>query len=238
MGLSVGVNQVQWNALAAGVLCIVMAMIVVYWAQAPVSKRGDLPYSKHLQYQQHVEYRYQLRLASILSSFLDASDVKIQVNIDLDFATIPAQIKRLIVVVILNDQPLIDTDRLAQLTQLLEQAVGIDQARGDSLSITRLPFHHSVMDTLSPLLIKQLLTGILLFGLMLMLKSVVQRCLGASNAGIIREPAPATSEETPVSGNQSTSADPLSPMLLARQMADQDPRHVAQVVKLWMAKDV
>ncbi len=230
MGLTVGFNQVQWNALAAGVLCMLMAIVVVVWAQTPLSEPVDATGSKHLQYQQQIEQQYRLRISALLSSILDKSDVHIQVKTDLDFSSIPAQIKRLAVVVILDEQRVIEKSRLDQITRLLEQTVGVDKARGDSLSLTRLPFHRSAISLISPLLLKQLLAAGLLLCLMLILKSVLQSWMGVTRR-TISESVPERVEETPV-----ISTD--DPMLLARQMADQDPGHVAQVVKLWMAKDV
>lgn len=224
-------NQVQWNALLAGVLCILMAIIVVVWARTPLLEGGDAAGSRHLQYQQQIENQYLLRISALLSSFLDESEMHIQVKTDLDFSNIPAHIKRLTVVVILDEQRVIEKNRLDQITRLLEQTVGIDTARGDSLSLTRLPFHRSAMSLVSPWLLKQLLAAGLLLCLMLILKSVVQSWLGVTTRRTISESTPERVEEIPVIPTD-------DPMLLARRMADQDPGHVAQVVKLWMAKDV
>ena len=229
MGLAVGFNQVQWNALAAGVLCVVMAIIVVIWARSPLPDQDAATGSKYLHYQQQIEHQYRLRISALLSSFLDESDVHIQVKTDLDFSSIPAHIKHLTVVVILDEQRVIQKNHLDQITRLLELTIGIDKARGDHLSLTRLPFQHSAINLISPGLLRQGLASGLLLCLILILKVVVQSGLGVTNR-IIGESVP-----EPVETVAAISTDPQR---LAREMADQDPKHVAQVIKLWMSKDV
>lgn len=231
-------NQIQRNALVAGGLSIIMAIIIVIWAQIPLSDARKTPSSKYLRYQQHMEHHYVRRISTLLSSLLNPADWYTQVRVSVDFSETPFKVNHLAVIVIFNDQQAMDDRYLDQLTGLIEQTVGIDKQRGDSLSLTRLPFYRSTLNASSLLLIKQLFAGSLLFGLILMLWSVIRNLSRTPDPVSAHELIPPTSLET-VFENQETLSNPVSEsysegILSARKIADQDPKHVAQIVKLWM----
>ncbi len=139
--------------------------------------------------------------------------------------------------------PLSDA-QLADVTALVREAVGFDEARGDTLNIINARFQPEAAEVApaAPPLWEQpwvLSIGKLVLGaaavLVLVLtvvrplvRGLMQSHTAAVNAAQQRLEGP--SLETMQLAQQ-------DPLLLAKDLADSDPRRVAQVVKGWVAKD-
>ncbi|GAA0900644.1 flagellar M-ring protein FliF [Luteibacter anthropi] len=159
------------------------------------------------------------------------------------------------------------TEELSRLTELTKNAVGFSAARGDSVSVINEPFHGAVADeapTGTPFwerpgmldLIKQGL-GVMIalvvgfFVLRPMLKGLLKPAPVAMNNVALAGPIPSVSvmvdddDMTPDRVTASTQVQLGSPALLAyeqkvglaKRMAAENPKQIAQVVKSWVADD-
>lgn len=142
-------------------------------------------------------------------------------------------------------------EELAGITQLVRDAVGYDEARGDTVSVSSMPFYESppveavepgMMDNPGVLAFgKQALAGLLILVVALLLIKPLLRALG-TGASL---PAPAYAGATGGGGGGGNSlpADPRAPLSyddkisVARQLADKNPERVAQIVRAWVQAD-
>jgi len=163
----------------------------------------------------------------------------------------PGSVKKLSVSVVLDDS--VTPAQEAALTSTVAAAVGLDQTRGDQLSVTRLPFDSSVKDSLTAAapgsglgqylsylkLLLPLLAVVLGFVLvMLLLRALSRRQLAL--------PMPQMLQALPSGGAQAIAApvnygslepagDPQEDRVL--KLAEGNPRAVADVVQTWMREE-
>ena len=174
-------------------------------------------------------------------------------------------IRRISVAVLVNDLPAgagpkakpqpMSAQQLAQLRQLVEDAIGFDAKRGDQVSVVSMPFGHAgevAQQALpwwrSPVLWGAVREGVpyflaLVFGL-LIYRAV--RRLGAAASEAAEEEREARAAE-PASGAGGGAGAELAPDVVklsntfendsaaSRELVKQDPRRAAQVVKEWLA---
>ncbi len=164
----------------------------------------------------------------------------------------PGSVDRLSVSVVLDDS--VTAAQEASLTSAVAASVGLDQTRGDTLSVTRLPFDASVKDELVGAagdglgqylqylkLLLPLLAVVLGFILvMLLLRSLNKRQLAL--------PAPYALQALPA-GGMNVLAAPQAPALEALnppgdpqedrvlKLAEVNPRAVADVVQTWLREE-
>jgi len=163
----------------------------------------------------------------------------------------PGSVDRLSVSVVLDES--VTPAQEASLTSAVAAAVGLDQTRGDTLSVTRLPFDASVKEDLLPAaaadglgqylsylkLLLPLLAVVLAFVLvMLLLRSLSKRqgtmptamdqmMLAAAMPAALPAPARLPALES--------APDPQEERIL--QLASHNPRAVADVVQTWMREE-
>lgn len=167
----------------------------------------------------------------------------------------PGRLERLSVSVVLDES--VTAAQEAAITSAVAAAVGLDQVRGDVISVTRLPFDESVRadligETPSGLatylhylqLLLPLLAVILAFILvMLLLRSLSKRvarlpapiahqALAPSAAAAIAAIPPTQQENLPA---LQTPSDPHEERVL--RLAEANPRAVADVVQTWMREE-
>ena len=137
-------------------------------------------------------------------------------------------------------------DELARFTALVREAVGFDEARGDSVNVVNTPFH---TETAAPMektpwyaqpllreLLKQGVGALLVIGVLLVLvRPIVRNLLQAPSAPAL--PAGATAYMEISASQQPAQLSVQQRMAVARSVAAEDPRRVAQVVKTWMSTD-
>lgn len=165
------------------------------------------------------------------------------------------KLRRLSVAVVVNDRtvagerhPLSD-EVMAKLQQLVKEAVGFDETRGDSVSVINSPFaddpNEHIPVWLNPLYI-ELATGALrylLFGLVawLLWRKLLKPILHSHPGGRSghSEPAGKTERELheQAARQRADERDRHEDNLTtARKMAESDPRAVAMVVRSWMQR--
>jgi flagellar M-ring protein FliF len=162
----------------------------------------------------------------------------------------PGSVEKLSVSVVLDES--VTPAQEASLTSAVAAAVGLDQVRGDTLSVTRLPFDASVKEDLLALpspglgqylsylkLLLPLLAVVLGFVLVtLLLKSLSKRQLSlpapAIPTMILQHETAAIASPSPV-GALNVSADPQEQRVL--ELASSNPRAVADVVQTWMREE-
>lgn len=178
-------------------------------------------------------------------------------------------IRRLTVAVVVDNKQAVDADgnakstpigkaELAQMTELVKNAVGFDAARGDNVSLVNVPFHTEPAADVpgTPLLsrpgvrdaIKQGLGALVLLVLMFGVLRPLFRSLVGPAAPRRAAPAPAlpAAVDEPAPDRLTLAAAPAGAqapldydqkVTLAKRMVSQDPKQVAQVVKSWVAED-
>lgn len=178
-------------------------------------------------------------------------------------------IRRLSVAVVVDNKQAVDADgnakstpigkaELAQMTELVKNAVGFDAARGDSVSVVNVPFHTDPAADLpgTPILdrpgvrdmIKQGLGALVLLVLMFgVLRPLFRSLVGpAAPRRVASAPALPAAVEEPAPDRLTLGAAPAGAqapldydqkVTLAKRMVSQDPKQVAQVVKSWVAED-
>ncbi|MEZ5565128.1 MAG: flagellar basal-body MS-ring/collar protein FliF [Gammaproteobacteria bacterium] len=142
------------------------------------------------------------------------------------------------------------TEELASITKLVQDAVGYDESRGDSVSVSSMPFYQSppvdaaeapgLLENQSVLAFgKQALAALLILVVALLLIKPLLRALGnGAPSG-----APAYAGAGAAGGNVSLPADQRAPLSyddkisVARQLADKNPERVAQIVRAWVQAD-
>jgi len=141
-------------------------------------------------------------------------------------------------------------EELESMTKLVRDAVGFDEARGDSVNVSSMPFYESppVEDAEEPGLLqsptvqafgKQGLAGILILAIAVVLIRPLLRALGGA--------APAAGSAGNLAyaggGGANPAAEPRAPLSyddkisVARQLADKNPERVAQIVRSWVQSD-
>jgi flagellar M-ring protein FliF len=164
----------------------------------------------------------------------------------------PGQVERLSVSVVLDES--VTAAQETAITSAVAAAVAFDQVRGDTLSVTRIPFDASVRDALvAPAgeglaeyldylkLVIPFLAIILAFVLvMLLLRSLSSRQLelpGFAQPRMLSEPAfmPSLASASASMPELEPGRDPHESRVLS--LADQNPRAVADVVQTWMREE-
>ena len=137
-------------------------------------------------------------------------------------------------------------DELARFTALVREAVGFDEQRGDSVNLVNAPFH---TETAAPIekspwyaqpllreLLKQGVGALLVIGVLLVLvRPIVRGLLQTPAAPAL--PAGASAYIEAASADRPAQLSVQQRMAVARSVAAEDPRRVAQVVKTWMSGD-
>ncbi|MBA4181851.1 MAG: flagellar M-ring protein FliF [Anaerolinea sp.] len=162
----------------------------------------------------------------------------------------PGSVEKLSVSVVLDES--VTAAQEASITSAVAAAVGLDQVRGDTLSVTRLPFEASVREDLIPAaadglgqylqylkLLLPMLAVILAFILvMLLLGSLSKRQLALPMAvpavSLLAPAQAAIAAAAPLHALESH-ADPHEERVL--KLADSNPRAVADVVQTWMREE-
>jgi flagellar M-ring protein FliF len=159
--------------------------------------------------------------------------------------------------------PPLSAEEVENLTRLVKDAVGFDQARGDSVNVMNAPFHPELIEPVEPReaapiwerpwvqdLIK-LAAGliVLLILVFVVLKPLTRGLLASAKAAAlpVRAQLQAVQGEAGAAGAAQGTAQqgaangkPLAyeqQVAQARTLVQQDPRRVAQVVKTWVAED-
>ena len=163
----------------------------------------------------------------------------------------PGSVDRLSVSVVLDDS--VTAAQESTLTSAIAAAVGLDQVRGDTLSVARLPFDASVKEAFAPLpgdgigqylsylkLLLPLLAVVLGFVLvMLLLRSLGKRQLSLTAFGSLQALtaggiAPGLPRPNALPALEAAS-DPQEERVL--KLAQSNPRAVADVVQTWMREE-
>lgn len=171
-------------------------------------------------------------------------------------------IKRLSVAVLIDEKRVtaddgtvtstkVPAEELEAIQKLVRDAVGYDEARGDTVSVSSMPFYQTppVADLEEPGLLqstavqsvgKQALAAILILAVALVLVRPLLRALGgAASGGQPGAPAYAGGG----AGGTGVPADQRMPLSyddkisVARQLADKNPERVAQIVRAWVQAD-
>jgi flagellar M-ring protein FliF len=164
----------------------------------------------------------------------------------------PGQVERLSVSVVLDES--VTAAQETAITSAVAAAVAFDQVRGDTLSVTRIPFDASVRDALvAPAgdglaeyldylkLVIPFMAIILAFVLvMLLLRSLSSRQLALpafAQPRVLSEPAymPSLASASAPMPELEPGRDPHESRVLS--LADQNPRAVADVVQTWMREE-
>ncbi|MEO8225012.1 MAG: flagellar M-ring protein FliF C-terminal domain-containing protein, partial [Gammaproteobacteria bacterium] len=174
------------------------------------------------------------------------------------------QVQRLSVAVLIDEKRVtaadgtvtsekIAPDELEALQKLVRDAVGYDEKRGDTVSVSSMPFYQSppVADTEEPGLLqsptvqsvgKQGLAAMLVLVVALVLVRPLLRALSTGSGGGPGMPAYAGAASGGGGGDSLPGAQrgPLSyddKISVARQLADKNPERVAQIVRSWVQSD-
>ena len=162
----------------------------------------------------------------------------------------PGSVEKLSVSVVLDES--VTAAQEASITSAVAAAVGLDQVRGDTLSVTRLPFDPSVREDLIPAaadglgqylqylkLLLPMLAVVLAFVLvMLLLSSLSKRQLALPMSlalpSLVAPAQAAIAAAQPLKALEAAS-DPHEERVL--KLADSNPRAVANVVQTWMREE-
>lgn len=145
-------------------------------------------------------------------------------------------------------------EELEAMTKLVRDAVGFDEARGDIVSVSSMPFYESppVPDAEEPGMLesptvqafgKQGLAGALILVIALVLVRPLLRALGGGAPGAGGAGGPVYAGAGAGGGGASLSAENRAPLSyddkinVARQLADKNPERVAQIVRSWVQAD-
>ena len=143
-------------------------------------------------------------------------------------------------------------EELEAIQKLVRDAVGYDEARGDTVSVSSMAFYQSppveevegpglLQDPTVQSLGKQGLAAVLILVVALVLVKPLLRALGGgATAGPAGVPAYAGAGAGGGGGAVPDSRVPLSyddKVSVARQLADKNPERVAQIVRAWVQAD-
>jgi flagellar M-ring protein FliF len=150
-----------------------------------------------------------------------------------------------------KDRPLTKAE-MDDITRLVKDAVGFDEARGDSVNVVNEPFLEQVTETLKPEvtplwqkpwlrdLVRLVLGALVLVALALgvlrpLIKNLSSPSLVPASAALISEPnAGEERPAAPAASGQSLAYE--QQLVQARSLVTQDPKRVAQVVKTWVGE--
>lgn len=162
----------------------------------------------------------------------------------------PGSVERLSVSVVLDDT--VSAEQEASLASAVAAAVGLDQTRGDTLNVTRLPFDASATQDLAAggdglgeylsylkLLVPILAVVIAFILVMLLLRALTRRQLALpapmQQAALPAAYAAASIPSSPDLPALESPADPQEERVL--RLAEANPRAVADVVQTWMREE-
>ena len=178
----------------------------------------------------------------------------------------PGSVQRLSVAVLVDEKKVtaadgtvtsqkLSAEELASITKMVKDAVGFDEARGDTVSVSSMPFYETppVEAAAEPGLLdnpgvlafgKQALAALLILVVALVLVKPLLRALGSGAA----LPAPAYAGGGGGGGGTGGGGGSLPPdqraplsyddkISVARQLADKNPERVAQIVRAWVQAD-
>lgn len=146
-------------------------------------------------------------------------------------------------------------EEMASITQLVRDAVGFDEKRGDSVTLSNVAFYQSppeepgeepglLADPQVQTVGKQALAAALILGVALVLVRPLLRALGGSAPAPGAAPAAAGVAYAAPGGSPALAAPggggPLSyddKVSVARQLADRNPERVAAIVRAWVQAD-
>ncbi len=175
-------------------------------------------------------------------------------------------IRRLSVAVVIDGQPSgeaqgssAEPDSIERLTTLVKQAVGFDEARGDAVTVVKIPF--TAPDVPEPLpepplwerswvhdALKQVVAAVAVLLLIFFVLRPTMRALAARGGGLEVLPGQAGVEGLARTGAEAQLAGPMGligqssanyeqELEAARHMVTNDPKRVAQVVKNWVGEN-
>jgi flagellar M-ring protein FliF len=175
------------------------------------------------------------------------------------------KLKRLTVAVLIDDEHTVGKDgkvkivpvtapQLEHITQLVKDAVGFDEARGDAVNVVNASFTEEAPEPAGELqkppiwetpLFSELIkivggAGILIALVLAVLRPLVNALVGSPRAQAMLAAAPAGATLTGVGAPASAAPPSLSheqQLAQARTLVGQDPKRVAHVMKEWVAKD-
>jgi flagellar M-ring protein FliF len=175
------------------------------------------------------------------------------------------QLKRLSVAVVIDDKRTaqedgtVKTEHLTQpeideITRVVKEAVGLDEKRGDTVSISNVAFYTKPAEAApaEPGLLdrpglmengRNIIAALLLLGLAFVVIRPIMRGLGLGSGGAPQGSGRLVSVGAAGGGgavNQAMSRTPLSyddKISVARQLADKNPERVAQIVRAWVQSD-
>jgi flagellar M-ring protein FliF len=172
------------------------------------------------------------------------------------------RLKRLTVAVLLDDIRTTDKDgktkerpltsqELAHVTQLVKDAVGFDEARGDSVNVVNSSFHQDAPPPETeleqvplwerPLFAEmaKLLAGliVLLVLALAVLRPLVRALIGPTRAALMPSPATEAALAAPARAVRSDPVPYDQQVSHARTLVNQDPKRVAQVMRTWVTAD-
>lgn len=170
-------------------------------------------------------------------------------------------IHRLSIAVLVNEksaETAITEEQMSLITNLVRQASGFDEARGDSISVTKALFQappdiaatesHFWEKGWIPGALRQTLGGLMLFLIVFLLVRPLTRNLGAQQ---IESANPGQRQPAASAGSTTGRAGGMDDLLLrlpeleksenrlefARNLAESDPKRLSQVIKSWIATD-
>jgi flagellar M-ring protein FliF len=175
------------------------------------------------------------------------------------------KLKRLTVAVLIDDEHTVGKDgkvkivpvtapQLDHITQLVKDAVGFDEARGDAVNVVNASFTEEAPEPAGDLqkppiwetpLFSELIkiiggAGILIALVLAVLRPLVNALVGSPRAQAMLAAAPAGATLAGVGAPASVAPPALSheqQLAQARTLVGQDPKRVAHVMKEWVAKD-
>jgi flagellar M-ring protein FliF len=139
------------------------------------------------------------------------------------------------------------------ITRLVKDAVGFDEARGDSVNVVNQPLQPQLVETLKPEVIplwqrpwirdvvRLVLGALVLVALALgvlrpLIKNLSTHALSAAAPGLLAADGRAQDERPMVSAAPGQPLAYEQQLVQARGLVTQDPKRVAQVVKTWVGE--
>jgi flagellar M-ring protein FliF len=164
---------------------------------------------------------------------------------------LPGEIKRLSIAVMLNEQALIagveggaQPTPLAEFESLISSAVGLDDTRGDTISVEIMPFKVTAEEVLpaAPSFLQAMLDQYMWSGLQALLLSLVILVLGLGVIRPIMKPKQAddasdTDEEALATGAQSGETVEGDPFAYLKDYAREREAETTALLKEWLAED-
>ena len=169
----------------------------------------------------------------------------------------PGQVTRLNVAVLVDEATVTEEQR-AQIESMIGTAAGVDLARGDQVSVTRLPFDTSAQDDAvvaaeqeaiaaaaaerTSMIRTGVIAGIILIAMILAYRSTRRARrevatpidIGAIRAAQISEPLTAAIPAGPAGAVDMSSREALDEL---SALAERQPEEVAQILQSWLAEE-